>query len=148
MLKKLEQRNYADEIEDATISQMKIANSITDQEEDCKKLKAKKRRIKREITTTKQKIDSIPKEIIDIGNLMSLIEKKESGPNFPAIRRFTFFLVWYCHRRQSEGFYTELRSLRMQRILGGRLTPSLSQVLGTQSRSSRTRLGLHECMKN
>ena len=61
---------------------------------------------------------------------LRVIEKKESGPNFPAIRRFTFFLVWHCHRMQSEGCYTELRSLRMQRILGGRLTPSLSQVLG------------------
>jgi len=77
LLRKLEQRNYADELEDATISQMKIANSISDQSADCKKLKAKTRRIKKDITSIQQKIDSIPREIIDIGNLMSLIEKKQ-----------------------------------------------------------------------
>jgi len=79
LLKKLEQRNYADEIEDATISQMKIANSIEEQSKDCKKLKRKRKRTEKEIRDTQLKIDSIPKEIIDIGNLMSLIEKKEAS---------------------------------------------------------------------
>ena len=76
IIKKLEQREYDTEIEDATISKMKTENSILEQKVACKKLKKKKEKLSISIDNLKTQVSKIPEEVINVENLLSLIEKK------------------------------------------------------------------------
>ena len=76
VLKKLEQRDYDSEIEDATISMMKTENSIKEQKTKCKKLKKRRDSLSRSIVELQSQIDKIPEEVTSVENLLSLIEKK------------------------------------------------------------------------
>jgi len=77
IIKKLEQREYDFEIEDATISKMKTENSIREQKSKCKKLKKKKDKLSAGIFELKTQVQKIPEEVINVENLLSLIEKKK-----------------------------------------------------------------------
>ena len=77
IIKKLEQREYDTEIEDASISKMKTENSILEQKSNCKKLKKKRDKLSTSIDNLKAQVAKIPEEVINVENLLSLIEKKE-----------------------------------------------------------------------
>jgi len=79
VLKKLEQRDYDLEIEDATISMMKTENSIKEQKSKCKKLKKKRDNLSTSIIELQSQIDKIPEEVTSVENLLTLIEKKKKS---------------------------------------------------------------------
>ena len=79
IIKKLEQRDYNSEIEDATVSKMKTENSIKEQKSICRKLKKRKDKLSSSISDLASQVDKIPEEVTGVENLLSLIEKKQKS---------------------------------------------------------------------
>ena len=77
-LKRLEEKNYDEEIQEATENLTTVRKRMLSKKNTCNKLKSKLVDLEGQCSETESKIDSIPAEIIDIAKINKSIRTKEN----------------------------------------------------------------------